>query len=207
MILVLSHLKSLANDSSCVCVCVCICVCMYVCVCVCACVCVRACVCVAGDSWVRLPSVTPAQIVASRQIKKLFTGILDNPMVTFPPFPGKELNYLRAQIVRITCTTQISPSTYFQTLEEDEDEEEEGGVFIIVSCCSMYSILYIEISRFFKLLLGNFRSILPFFFFFFFCFFFSFFFFFFFFLSSQDFLSFAFPIFLYAPQHKPSGNI
>jgi len=76
---------------------------------------------------VRLPSVTPAQIVVSRQIKKLFTGILDNPMVTFPPFMGKELNYLRAQISRITCNTHISPSSYFQTVEDEEEEEEEGG--------------------------------------------------------------------------------
>ena len=34
----------------------------------------------AGRAWVSLPSVTPAQIVAARQIKKYFTGRLDAPV-------------------------------------------------------------------------------------------------------------------------------
>lgn len=75
----------------------------------------------------KLPNVTPAQIAVSREIKKVFTGQLDAPMVTFPPFPGKEMNYLRAQIARITCTTQISPNGYFQSLDDEEEEEEEGS--------------------------------------------------------------------------------
>ena len=32
---------------------------------------------VAGQPWVRLPHVTPAQIVVARQIRKFFTGKLD----------------------------------------------------------------------------------------------------------------------------------
>ena len=50
-------------------------------------------------------------------------------MVTFPPFPGpgKEMNYLRAQIARITATTQISPNGYFASPEDEEEDEEEGG--------------------------------------------------------------------------------
>ncbi len=31
----------------------------------------------AGQPWVKLPHVTPAHIVAARQIKKFFTGKLD----------------------------------------------------------------------------------------------------------------------------------
>jgi len=33
-------------------------------------------VCPAGDPWIRLPQVTPAQIVAARSLKRLFTGNL-----------------------------------------------------------------------------------------------------------------------------------
>uniref|UniRef100_A0A8D0H1G6 Radial spoke head component 4A n=1 Tax=Sphenodon punctatus TaxID=8508 RepID=A0A8D0H1G6_SPHPU len=80
-----------------------------------------------GKPWVRLTQVTPAQIVAARKIKKFFTGRLDAPIVSYPPFPGNEGNYLRAQIARISAGTQISPLGFFQFGEEEGDEEEEGG--------------------------------------------------------------------------------
>ncbi|NXN95142.1 RSH4A protein, partial [Rhinopomastus cyanomelas] len=79
-----------------------------------------------GKPWVKLPPVTPAQIVCARKIKKFFTGRLDAPVVSFPPFPGNEANYLRAQIARISAGTQISPIGFYQ-FSEEEDEEEEGG--------------------------------------------------------------------------------
>ena len=79
----------------------------------------------AGDPWTKLPHVKPIEIVLARQIKKLFTGNLIAPVVTFPPFPGKEINYLRAQIARISATTHISPTGFYQ-FEEEEDETEEG---------------------------------------------------------------------------------
>jgi len=78
-----------------------------------------------GKPWQRLPAVTPGQIQASRQIKKFFTGRLDSPVVSYPPFPGNEANYLRAQIARISAGTHISPLGYY-SFEEDEEEEEEG---------------------------------------------------------------------------------
>ncbi|XP_042324971.1 radial spoke head protein 6 homolog A-like isoform X2 [Sceloporus undulatus] len=77
--------------------------------------------------WTRLPQVTPAQIVNARKIKKFFTGKLDAPVVSYPPFPGTEANYLRAQIARISAATQISPLGFYQFGEEEGDEEEEGG--------------------------------------------------------------------------------
>ncbi|KAH0615889.1 hypothetical protein JD844_026492 [Phrynosoma platyrhinos] len=80
-----------------------------------------------GKPWVRLPQVTPAQIVNARKIKKFFTGKLDAPVVSYPPFPGTETNYLRAQIARISAATQISPLGFYQFGEEEGDEEEEGG--------------------------------------------------------------------------------
>uniref|UniRef100_A0A672U8W1 Radial spoke head component 4A n=2 Tax=Strigops habroptila TaxID=2489341 RepID=A0A672U8W1_STRHB len=80
-----------------------------------------------SSPWVKLPPVTPAQIVCARKIKKFFTGRLDAPIVSFPPFPGNEANYLRAQIARISAGTQISPIGFYQFSEEEGDEEEEGG--------------------------------------------------------------------------------
>lgn len=47
-------------------------------------------------------------------------------VVSYPPFPGNEANYLRAQIARISATTHISPLGYYM-FEEEEDEEDEGG--------------------------------------------------------------------------------
>ena len=34
----------------------------------------------AGEAWIRLPAVTPAQIATARKIKKFFTGRLDTPV-------------------------------------------------------------------------------------------------------------------------------
>ena len=50
-------------------------------------------------------------------------------VITYPPFPGLEVNYLRAQIARISGETQISPLGFYQFSEEEEEmaEEEEGN--------------------------------------------------------------------------------
>ncbi|KAL1770333.1 radial spoke head protein 4-like A [Sigmodon hispidus] len=82
-----------------------------------------------GRPWVKLPSVTPAQIVTARKIKKYFTGRLDAAIVSYPPFPGNESNYLRAQIARISAGTHVSPLGFYQFGEEEgeEEEEAEGG--------------------------------------------------------------------------------
>ncbi|XP_055991569.1 radial spoke head protein 6 homolog A [Sorex fumeus] len=80
-----------------------------------------------GRPWTRLPHVTPLQIVQARKIKKFFTGHLDAPVISYPPFPGNEANYLRAQIARISAATLISPLGFYQFGEEEGDEEEEGG--------------------------------------------------------------------------------
>ncbi|NXS26779.1 RSH4A protein, partial [Pomatostomus ruficeps] len=82
-----------------------------------------------GKPWVKLPPVTPAQIVCARKIKKFFTGRLDAPIVSFPPFPGNEANYLRAQIARISAGTHVSPTGFYQFANEDEEEEEGGDTY------------------------------------------------------------------------------
>ena len=47
-------------------------------------------------------------------------------VVSYPPFPGNETNYLRAILARISASTIVSPQGYYM-FEEDEDEEDEGG--------------------------------------------------------------------------------
>ena len=79
----------------------------------------------AGDPWVRLPDVTPAQISTAGAIKKLFTGDLAAPVKTYPAFPGGEAEYLRAQIARITADTAIAPAGYLVEAEVEEAEEAE----------------------------------------------------------------------------------
>ncbi|XP_073497525.1 radial spoke head protein 6 homolog A-like [Phyllobates terribilis] len=81
----------------------------------------------AGAEWIRLPPVTPAQITIARKIRRLFTGNLDAPVITYPPFPGSEANLLRAQIARISAGTHVSPLGYYQFGEEEGEEEEEGA--------------------------------------------------------------------------------
>lgn len=80
-----------------------------------------------GKLWTKLPHVTPLQISTARKIKKFFTGRLDAPIVSYPPFPGTEANYLRAQIARISAGTHISPVGFYQFDEEGEEEEEGVG--------------------------------------------------------------------------------
>lgn len=76
-----------------------------------------------SNPWERLPAVTPEQITAARSISKFFTGRLDAKLNSYPPFPGTEANYLRAQIARIGAATVISPKGYYLA-EEDEDSGE-----------------------------------------------------------------------------------
>jgi len=83
-----------------------------------------------GGDWVKLPHCTPSEIQASRGIKKYFTGDLDAEVDSFPVFPGKEINLLRAQIGRIAAGTVIAPFGFFsfdgEEEEEDYDEAENG---------------------------------------------------------------------------------
>lgn len=64
--------------------------------------------------------VTPATLIASRAIKKYFTGVLDASVTCFPPFPGVERELLRAQIARIVAATVLVPSGKLVIDEESE---------------------------------------------------------------------------------------
>ncbi|KAF0980328.1 hypothetical protein FDP41_013542 [Naegleria fowleri] len=80
-------------------------------------------------SFVKLPDVTPEQIQVAREITKLFSGDLNRPVHSYPVFPGKEANYLRAQIARIVHGSTLAPVGLFEEREipEKEEEEDEEG--------------------------------------------------------------------------------
>ncbi len=77
----------------------------------------------AGDEWVRLPNVTPHQVIVARQIRRYLTGRLDAPVGGHPPFPGKENAYLRARIALITADTVVSPAGVYVASEDEGSNE------------------------------------------------------------------------------------
>ena len=81
---------------------------------------------IAGKPWVRLPPCTPAQIQKARVFKKYFTGRLDAPVVSYPPFEGTEAHYLRAQIARINHSTALLPKGVMRLVEDSPREIEEN---------------------------------------------------------------------------------
>jgi len=87
----------------------------------------------AYSAWTRLPDVSPKDIEASRLIKVLLTGDLDRDIITNPFFFGKERNYLRAQIARISHGTSLLARPMWK-LDPDnerlvvaEEGPEDGG--------------------------------------------------------------------------------
>ena len=84
--------------------------------------------------FIQLPNVTPTQILAAKQLKRLFTGNLDTVVGGHPPFPGgTEAGLLRAVIAHITAATHVIPKDVLKPDEEDpwiiaeneEDPDEE----------------------------------------------------------------------------------
>lgn len=71
--------------------------------------------------WHKLPDARAIDIVEARQLKKVLTGNLDAPVNGYPFFAGKERNYLRAQIARITASTVIVPGGVFQPKEDNSN--------------------------------------------------------------------------------------
>lgn len=92
---------------------------------------------VSGDvsaEWTQLPDVQPAHVVAACAVRKYCTGNLDAPMRCYPPFPGKEREYLRAQIARIAAATVLVPLGKFKL----DDEVEEGPQPVILTPADEY---------------------------------------------------------------------
>lgn len=73
-----------------------------------------------GQPWVRLPRVTPHQLTAARALRRYLTGDLAAEVAGHPPFPGSELNYLRAVLSLVSAGTAIAPAGAFTAVEGDE---------------------------------------------------------------------------------------
>jgi len=71
-----------------------------------------------GGPFTKLNDCTPATIQASRLIKKFCTGSLVADVSSYPPFPGKEADFLRALVGRIACATVVCPAGYFAVGED-----------------------------------------------------------------------------------------
>lgn len=89
-----------------------------------------------SEEWVRLPDAQPRQIAAALNIKRAFTGDLSAPVSSKAPFPGKEAEYLRAQIARISHATRIAPRGHLVDVTDYEGggdltvgQSEEGTFF------------------------------------------------------------------------------
>jgi radial spoke head protein 4A len=80
-----------------------------------------------SQEWTELPQVKPDQISAALLIRKLFTGDLQADVRAYPPFPGKEKEYLRAQIARIWTASTLCPKNKF-TLDPEDPGELPFGV-------------------------------------------------------------------------------
>merc|ERR1719181_1968775 len=71
-----------------------------------------------ASEWTVLPNVTPAEIVASKLIRKFLTGKLDAPVRAYPPYPGDEKVYLRSLLALISAATTLVPATTLVKPEE-----------------------------------------------------------------------------------------
>jgi len=80
-----------------------------------------------AGSWTALPDVTPQQIVCSKRIRKYLTGDLAADVRAYPPFPGKEQEYLRALIARLVAATTLCPVGKFVADEEGGEPTEAEG--------------------------------------------------------------------------------
>ena len=80
--------------------------------------------------WIELPLVSPQQIQISRIIKHTLSGNLQKKIDnTMPTFPGTEAHYLKAQIVRIAFSTQISPNGVYKLSEKGDNTIEIDNDF------------------------------------------------------------------------------
>ena len=64
--------------------------------------------------------------MAARSIKVSITGNLDRAIITNPFFFGKEKNFLRAQISRITQSTTLVPKSIYRPVEDNDREIEDN---------------------------------------------------------------------------------
>lgn len=75
--------------------------------------------------WIQLPNVTRKQILGARKLKRFVNDDLEGDVTGNPPFPGKEKNFLRAQIARIGASTVLCPAGFYSVSDDGELEVAE----------------------------------------------------------------------------------
>jgi radial spoke head protein 4A len=78
-----------------------------------------------GAPWVRLPRVTPHQVLVARKVRRFLTGRLDARVGGHPPFPGQEASLVRALIAIISADTVLAPSGFYRTPEGADEGSQE----------------------------------------------------------------------------------
>lgn len=77
-----------------------------------------------GAPWKKLPPLKPQAVVVTQQLRRFLTGNLEAKVSGYPPFPGKEADFLRATIALVNSECAIAPKGYFKV------EEENAGVSV-----------------------------------------------------------------------------
>nr|CDS26828.1 radial spoke head protein 4 A [Hymenolepis microstoma] len=91
----------------------------------------------ASGPYTLLPLCHPKHITVARMIYSYFTGDLISKVSCWPPFPGTEAQYLRAQIARISSGIILAPKNFFRILQEEEQNAElsdEEGEIVPTEC-------------------------------------------------------------------------
>ncbi len=74
-------------------------------------------------TWTQLPDITPTHLKLSRMLKHVFSGNLNDTLITNPFFKGEEKYLLRAQIARITHSTTLIPKGLFKVVEDEDGKK------------------------------------------------------------------------------------
>lgn len=90
--------------------------------------------------WKELPPISPAHLQIAKQTKHFLTGKLNHKVDVYPPFPGVEKHYLKAQIVRISYGSVIAPKDLYKTNDDDATKIEFSEEFTMPAWDDLKSI-------------------------------------------------------------------
>ena len=66
------------------------------------------------ETWVELPVIGPQHQLITKKTRASLTGDLNANVNVYPPFPGKEKHYLKAQLARITFGSKQVPGGIYE---------------------------------------------------------------------------------------------
>lgn len=92
------------------------------------------------QDFVELPCVCPAQMVASRELKRVLKGSLEAKVDGFPSFPGQEKHLLKCQLARIAHACQIVPAGQYKPNDDEPRKIEFGEDFKLQELSELVSL-------------------------------------------------------------------